>query len=1455
MYMRFAFNPFAGFSNLFTHHSGRHILSGQRLFTALLSMAILLAITMVAPSASFAATNFLPKQDFGTGANPRGIAVSDLNMDGKPDFVVANVNSNSVSVLLNTISPGAVDSSFTAKQDFAVGAGPVSVAVADLNGDGKPDIVVANFNSNSVSVLLNKTLPGSATVNFAAKQDVATSEGPIFVTTGDLDGDGKTDLAVLNLTPNTVSILLNKTVPGASIISFAVRQDFNTGDTPLSVAVGDLNGDGKLDLAITSFSLTSVSVLLNTTPSGNVNLTFSGIQDFATGDSASFVSMGDLNGDGKLDLAVANFSVNTVSVLFNTTATGAVAASFAAEKEFGTGTGPIFITVGDVDSDGKLDLVVANFNSADVTVLVNNTVIGAATPIFAAKQNFTTGEAPLFVGVNDLNGDGKLDLAVANLNASTVSVLLNNTARGPASPGFALKQDVGTSNGPRSIAVEDLNGDGKPDLAISSVSSNSVSVLLNTTAPGANVSSFALKKDFAVGSNPVSVFASDLNRDGKPDLVVANINSNTVSVLLNTTGPGAGTPSFAAKQDIATSDGPLSVTATDLNGDGKLDLVVVNLVSSVSVFVNNTARAATTVAFAAKQDFQTGDGPRFVSVGDLNSDGKLDLAVANSSSNSVAVLLNTTLPGAAAISFGPLHDFPTGVRPLSVSVADLNGDGMPDLATTNFVSNTVSVLINTTVPGAAAPAFATKLDFNTNFNPSSITVGDLNGDGKLDLSVANSHSDNVSVFRNTTLPGAGESTFIRQDFSTGETPIFVTEGDFNGDGRFDLVAVNFDVNTASILLNASTIETGPLSLQQGVAEPNARIARVNNYTGDGLLRVTVTSPNPANGVTISNIVNSDGNVLANVVASCGATNTTFTLQASDGSTKVSTTFSVNVAANTAPTLTYQNQITAAGRSLDVDPATGPSDNGSVSVVKQSSGTYTGIISVDATTGVVSFSNAAPAGNHTITIRATDNCGVSTDASFTLTVEKGVQEITFDPLPNKQVGDPDFALNATAKSGLPVTFVASGQCSVIGNIVHLTGAGLCTITASQAGNNDFNPAPNVARTFTIGDAPAISLSQSNYDVNESNGLVTITVNRTGKLSVPVSVDYATDDTGSSEACGKLNTGMASARCDFGLALGTLNFAANETQKTFVIPITQDAYSEGPEQFTINLSKLTEGAEFKTPSSATVTIKDSAAATANANDDTEAFVRQQYHDFLNRDADPAGLAFWSGEINNCTPKPDCTEARRINVSAAFFLSREFQETGNLVRSVYVAALDRPLTGNMPAFQEFERDTQAVQRGVVIGEPGAEQILSNNRGAFLRDFVTRAEFIDLYPATDTPAQYIDQLLRHAGIVPSAVERATAIAEFGGAATASNNDARGRALVDLVQNQTFQERQRNPSFVQMQYFGYLRRNPNDSPDRDFSGFDFWVGKLDQFGGNFVDAEMVKSFLVSFEYRQRFGP
>ena len=507
-----------------------------------------------------------------------------------------------------------------------------------------------------------------------------------------------------------------------------------------------------------------------------------------------------------------------------------------------------------------------------------------------------------------------------------------------------------------------------------------------------------------------------------------------------------------------------------------------------------------------------------------------------------------------------------------------------------------------------------------------------------------------------------------------------------------------------------------------------------------------------------------------------------------------------------------------------------------------------------------------AGSCTITASQAGNSNVNAapDVPRTFTIAKANQTITFGSLPNKIAGDPDFSVSATASSGLAVSFAASGQCTIAGTTVHLTGAGSCTITASQAGNSDFNAAPDVPRSFTIA-GPLVSLSQTNYNVNESTGFVAITVNRAGDLSVPVTVDYATNDTGASNICSTLNSGLAAARCDFGLILGTLRFAATETRKTFVIPITQDSFTEGPETFTVSLSNVNgNGASLVTPSSATVTINDSAAPAQNASDETDAFVRQQYRDFLNREADPAGLAFWKNNIDKCNDPAQrpagqtliaCIEVQRILTSGAFFLSIEFQQSGVFVRDFYVAALNRPASGSQPLLVEFLRDVEAVQTGVVVGVGNWQQVLDNNRTAFMNDFVVRPEFTGLYPTTDTPTQYVDKLYQHAAVTGTTQERLDTIAEFNGAATASDPGARGRALLRITQNGVFRQREGNRAFVFMEYIGYLRRSPNDPPDGNFDGYNFWLTKLNQFNGDFLQAEMVKAFLSSIEYRQRFGP
>lgn len=261
--------------------------------------------------------------------------------------------------------------------------------------------------------------------------------------------------------------------------------------------------------------------------------------------------------------------------------------------------------------------------------------------------------------------------------------------------------------------------------------------------------------------------------------------------------------------------------------------------------------------------------------------------------------------------------------------------------------------------------------------------------------------------------------------------------------------------------------------------------------------------------------------------------------------------------------------------------------------------------------------------------------------------------------------------------------------------------------------------------------------------------------------------------------------------------------------------------------------------------------------NRIDDPQFFVTQHYRDFLNREPDASGLAFWVNEITSCGTNAQCLQVKRVNVSAAFFLSIEFQETGYLVYKFFKAAY-----GNLPGapvplrFNEFLPDTQQIGLGVVVGAAGWQTKLEDNKKAYAAAFGARPSLASVLLTSLTPAQFVDGLYANAEVAsPPAAERTSAINEFGGAGNTADTEARGRALRRVAENSTLNQQELNRAFVLMQYYGYLRRNPYDPPEAtlDYQGYNFWLGKLNQFNGNYVDAEMVKAFLVSGEYRQRF--
>jgi uncharacterized protein (TIGR03118 family) len=370
---------------------------------------------------------------------------------------------------------------------------------------------------------------------------------------------------------------------------------------------------------------------------------------------------------------------------------------------------------------------------------------------------------------------------------------------------------------------------------------------------------------------------------------------------------------------------------------------------------------------------------------------------------------------------------------------------------------------------------------------------------------------------------------------------------------------------------------------------------------------------------------------------------------------------------------------------------------------------------------------------------------------------------------------------------------------------------------------------------------IQFSSDTYAIGEGTSKIQVTVTRSGDVSGAATVNYNTFD--------ESQVGHASQKSDYEIALGKVSFAPGETSKTFDVLIVNDNFVEGDEIINLALSNATgAGVGLGTPNQAEITIveNDTVPPTANPIDDANFFVRQQYLDFLNREPDASGFAFWTSQITGCGSDPACLAVKRINVSAAFFLSGEFQDSGMAAYLTYRAAYGLTTSGSPGPvlYGQFMRDLQAIDRGVIVGQPGAAELLEANKEAFFNDFITRPEFVTKYPSTLTNDQYVDTLLTSAGLPTTGSFRDSLVAGL------VNGDETRATVLRLVSEQpALKTAEFNKAFVLMEYFGYLRR------DADTSGFNFWLNKLNAFGGNFVDSEMVKAFITSSEYRQRFGP
>ncbi len=706
----------------------------------------------------------VPLGDFSEGKVAWGMAAAELNGDGKTDLVTLRNAGKTVGVALGT-----GHGTFAPRVDYSIPLSPEAVATGDLDGDGDTDLAVTMYDNGAaeIGVLLNDgdgtfapVVDGLSTLNFGSS-----------IMALDVNGDAALDLVGFNDTP-AFTVHLNN---GDG--SFADGVSNNKSGSYGRYTAADIDGDDRPDLV--TLSAAGVVVMHN-----NGDGTFAGPGLPYPAPSGSYLmAVADVNGDDKLDFVLTGGSKlgSFVAVLL-----GSGGGSFAEAVEYPANPDAYALELGDLNGDGSLDLMIAhNDHNLGLTVMLN-----AGDGSFSAAAPYVTGGMAVAVEVADFNGDGDLDAATLNVQLRTVNVLLG---RGDGT--FLADDDHPTGGGASALVAADLNGDGNVDFATRSISVDDlvVSVFL-ADGGGAFV-----RTDFPTpGGDGYSLFeTADFDGDGDRDLVITLETESALNVVRVLFNNGAGT--FTPGIDHPLPWGPRGLAVADLNGDGAVDLALVSRAKLGVPTVVGVLRNDGGGGFLPAVEYPAVDNAYAIMAVDLSGDGWSDLATLNFDERTVSVFLND-----GQGSFAPKFDYPAspdGYFPWSFAAADLNSDGISDVvvASYGFIDGTnVSTFLNDGVGNLITRVDYPGLDSGSAIQD--ITTVDLNGDGRLDVAALKGQS--VSVLFNQ-----GDGTLVGQvDYPTMEFTQAVVGADLNGDGRSDLLTVGpgIDVATWSVRVKLNT---------------------------------------------------------------------------------------------------------------------------------------------------------------------------------------------------------------------------------------------------------------------------------------------------------------------------------------------------------------------------------------------------------------------------------------------------------------------------------------------------------------------------------------------------------------------------------------------------------------------------------------------------------------------------
>ncbi|GGF03992.1 FG-GAP-like repeat-containing protein [Hymenobacter cavernae] len=986
---------------------------------------------------------FSGSTDLGVGPSPQHVTLGDIDGDGDLDLLTANYSATSNSPGTVSVRLNSGNGTYSGGTEVSVGIGPYQVVLGDIDSDGDLDLLTANANSGTVGNVSVRLNNGSGT--FSGTTQVAVGTSPHALTLGDVDGDGDLDLLAANYTAGSssttsaVSVRLNN---GSG--AFGAGSEVSVGSRPVDLALGDADGDGDLDLFTASSNGTTVSLRLN-----GGSGTFSGTTEINAIGTPHALALGDIDGDEDLDLLATNTYGTAVAVRINNGL-----GSFSALQNASIGPGARSIALADVDGDGDLDFVTANAGANSGSALGGTTAsirLNNGSGNFSGTQNVTVGTQPTSVALGDLDNDGDLDLVTANMVSNTASVRLNQalplpvitsispttaapgatvvitgnflpnnnlatvssvTFNGVPAPGFVVNSatqitvtvPTGATSGPVVVTTTVGASNGVPFTVVTPLLITNLSPTRNARSAPRNTPvaiTFNQALNPATNTGTVRVFSQQV---GGRKAGATTVSGNTITVTPSTpfkagetvftsitrnlqsaagatllpphvfqfttaTSPSTGT--FGTAAAVSTGLSPVATATADVDADGDLDLLVANSgASTVSVRLNNGNGT-----YSGGREVSVAGNVLDLAVGDIDGDGDLDFVTAHVSAGTGNILSVRLNDGIGNFSLGV--DASVFSTPTSIALGDIDGDADLDLLVGATIGvGTVNLLLNDGT-GRFTENFSQAV---TARNPTELTLGDIDGDGDLDLLALYGAGNIVNVALNN-----GNGSFASpQGVAVGSSPSRLVLGDVDGDNDLDIITASASTKTVGVRLNNGS---GAFSNGSTLTLANSPLAlRLGDVDGDSDLDLLLTSGNGTTGGVSVRLNNGTGTFSGAQEVVVGNQPVDLALGDVDGNGTLDVV-TANTAANTASVSLNLNQAAPAISSLS--PVRGPAGTRVVitgtNFLNASNVTFnntpvTGIISQSATELVV----LVPAGATSGPVVVTTPAGASNGVLFTIT---------------------------------------------------------------------------------------------------------------------------------------------------------------------------------------------------------------------------------------------------------------------------------------------------------------------------------------------------------------------------------------------------------------------------------------------------------------------------------------